>query len=325
MRTPTAAHARLMRAHHFALLAISSCGPATFETDAADALDSTEAELTALRRGVNSTACRRSPYNCQLHPGAGGQRVTGLPSAPTSSAPAWPINPSWLTSRGYVTPGTGRPYVPVVDGHGELIGPTSKMAFVLNYGQTRHMGALTYVFALDTGLRIPGWVPVDAFLDAALIRQRVGEVNAHGAGLKRMACYEFDDTYPARLDHYKVVKGATDKDSEEPNDYLPHPLADGRWYSPLCFSVPGAALGAPSVDLFPAGTRFQRLDVPTWESAAPSLNATLYAKPAGSTAYTQPAGSMKFVYGYVKTKDGTVRYGWTGYDGLKVSSGCPSR
>ena len=69
----------------------------------------------------------------------------------------------------------------------------------------------------------------------------------------------------------------------------------------------------------------QRLQVTTWESNAPSLNATLYAKPAGGSAYTVPAGSMKFVYGYVKAEDGTVRYGWVGIDGLKVSSGCPSR
>src|SRR5205085_999391 len=125
---------------------------------------------------------------------------------------------------------------------------------------------------------------------------------------------------------FKVVKGATDQDSEEPNDYLPQVRSgSGRVYVNLAFSIPGDGLGAPAVDIFPAGTKFQRLDVPTWESPSrPSLDAPLYKKPAGSDKYTERAGAMKFLYGYVKTKAG-VRYGWMAMDGLKVSSGCPDR
>jgi len=313
----------------WALLSVAilpACGEGLVGAEADDEEEGERAIMASgLRPGVNSSACRRSPYNCMLHPGALGQRVTGSASAPGSAAPAWPIDPAWLMGHGYVDSATQKPFVPVVDGNGDFIGPTSKMGFVLNSGQTRHMQGLTYVFALSTGIGAGAWVPVDAFAEAALIRKRVGEVNAHGSGLARIGCYELAHSYPARLDHYKVVKGATDKDSEEPNDYLPHTLKDGRSFSPLAFSVPGDALGAPSVDLFPAGTKFQRLQVTTWESSAPSLDAILYAKPAGGSAYTVPAGKMKFVYGYVKSKDGTVRYGWVGIDGLKVSSGCPAR
>jgi hypothetical protein len=139
-----------------------------------------------------------------------------------------------------------------------------------------------------------------------------------------MACYEIAASSPARLDHFKVVKGATDKDSEEPNDYLPLKLGNGKAYMNLAFSAPGSALGAPAVDKFPQGTKFRRLDVPTWESPhRPSLDVTLYAKPAGGTAYTKPSGTMKFVYGTVKTKDGTERHGWMALDGLVPSTGCP--
>ena len=34
---------------------------------------------------------------------------------------------------------------------------------------------------------------------------------------------------------------------------------------------------------------------------------------------------MKFIYGYVKSKTGSVRYGWMALDALDVSSGCPDR
>jgi hypothetical protein len=31
---------------------------------------------------------------------------------------------------------------------------------------------------------------------------------------------------------------------------------------------------------------------------------------------------MKFVYGYVRSAAGSVRFGWMAYPALKVSSGC---
>ncbi len=61
--------------------------------------------------------------------------------------------------------------------------------------------------AVADGITV-GWVPVDAFLHAASLRTRVGEVNARGAGLKDLGCYEVKTTFDPQLDKYKVVKGA---------------------------------------------------------------------------------------------------------------------
>jgi hypothetical protein len=270
-------------------------------------------EIGGYRRGVNTTGCKRSAYNCTLNPGKD-QRVYRADGGDT-----WGIEPSWVADRKL-------PGVPVVDGNGDLMGYSKKASFTLNYGQTRRIGNVTYVMALSSGLASAGWVPIDAFLHADSLRAKVGEVNARGAGLKDLGCYEVATTFDPKLKTLKVVKGATDKDAKEPDDYLPHARANGKVYVNLAFSIPGDSLGAPAVDIFPAGTKFQRLDVPTWESPSlPSLDAKLFAKPAGSSAYTREAGEMKFIYGYVKTKPGSVRYGWMAIDGLKVSSGCPNR
>jgi hypothetical protein len=281
--------------------------------------DPERASEAALRDGINSRGCLRSPYNCVLHPGGQGQRVVHPDGGTT-----WAVDRSWLAVHGFVA--SGRSYLPVVDGNGESMGHSAKTELTLNYGQTRHMEGLTYVMALNAGVGAAGWVPIDAFADRAELRRRVGEVNALGEHLPKMACYHVAMGYDPRLDHLKVVRGATDAVSEEPDDYLPKKRANGAVYVNLAFSVPGDGLGAPAIDIFPAGTKFQRLDVATWESPGrPSLDVTLYEKPSGSSHYTRPAGAMKFLYGYVKTKDGHVRYGWMALDGLAVSSGCPDR
>lgn len=300
-------------------LVAGGCAADTEEGD--EDTDSTADELAPLRPGVNSKGCRRSPYNCALNPDGNGQRVRRADDGET-----WAIDTKWLASHGFVDE-KKQPYLPVVDGNGESMGRSKKTELVLNYGQTRRMGSTTYVMALSAGVGSAGWVPIDAFVHADSLRSRVGEVNARGASLREMACYEVKSGYDPKLDDYKVVKGATDADSQEPNDYLPQKRSgSGRVYMNLAFSVPGDALGAPAVDIFPAGTKFQRLDVPTWESPdRPSLDAALYSKPAGSARYTKKAGEMKFVYGYVKSKTGSVRYGWMALDGLAPSTGCPNR
>lgn len=303
-----------------AAVALAAAGCAADSSDDGGDDESTADELMALRPGVNTDGCLRSPYNCALDPHHS-QRVGSA-----TGDESWGIDAEWLASHGFVDE-KNQPYVPVVDGNGESMGRSRKTEFTLNYGQTRHMGNLTYVMAVSAGVGSAGWVPIDAFVHAASLRSRVGEVDARGANLRDMACYAVKSSYPAQLDHYKVVKGATDQVSEEPNDYLPQVRSgSGRVYMNLAFSVPGNALGAPAVDIFPAGTKFQRLAVPTWERPElPSLDAALYEKPAGSDRYTKKAGEMKFIYGYVKTKDGHVRYGWMALDGLEVSTGCPNR
>ena len=272
-----------------------------------------ESEISSLRPGVNSAGCKRSAYNCGLNPGHD-QRVYTA-----TGAESWGVDPKYVTDRNLAG-------VPVVDGNGDLMGFSKKTSFTLNYGQTRRIGNTTYVIALSSGLGAAGWVPIDSFVHAASLRAKVGEVNAHGAGLKDLGCYEVDTSFDPKLDTFKVVKGAKENESKEPDDYLPTKRANGKIYVNLAFSVPGDALGAPAVDIYPAGTKFQRLDVPTWEGNAPSLDAKLYSKPAGSNAYTTLSNrTMKFIYGYVKSKPGAVRYGWMAIDGLKVSNGCPNR
>lgn len=63
--------------------------------------------------------------------------------------------------------------------------------------------------------------------------------------------------------------------------------------------------------------------MPTWEGTAPSLDAKLYGRTPGTDHLS--SRSMKFIYGYVKTKPGAVRYGWMALDGLKTSGSCPNR
>ena len=284
--------------------------------DGADGTDesSIDSEISALRDGVNSKGCKRSAYNCSLNPSGAGQRVKRADGQET-----WGIDPRWVADHKLGG-------IPVLDGNGDSMGISKKTELTLNYGQTRRLGNATYVIALSSGLAAAGWVPVDAFLHAESLRAKVGEVNAHGEGLKDLGCFEIDTTYDLKLENYKVVKGARENEAREPNDYLPTKRTNGKVYANLAFSVPGDALGAPAVDIFPAGTKFQRLDVPTWEGTAASLDAKLYSKPAGSNAYTVLSKQrMKFIYGYVKTKPGSVRYGWMALDGLKVAGACPNR
>ena len=291
------------------LLAMMSGCAADTGDDPGDAEDhaAVDSEISALRSGVNSNGCKRSAYNCTLNPGHG-QRVYRADGGET-----WAIDPKVATVR-------------VIDGNGDPMGETKKRELTLNYGQTRRIGNVTWIMTLSSGLGAAGWVPIDAFLHAEPLRAKVGEVNAKGENLKDLGCYEVDTTYDPKLENFKVVKGAKENESKEPNDYLPTKRANGKINVNLAFSVPGDALGAPAVDIFPAGTKFQRLDVPTWEGSAPSLDAKLYSKPAGSHAYTTLSSrTMKFIYGYVKTQPGSVRYGWMAIDGLKVSRSCPNR
>lgn len=81
------------------------------------------------------------------------------------------------------------------------------------------------------------------------------------------------------------------------------------------------ALGGPAIDHFPAGTKFQRLDVPT-DKGPPSIDVKLWLQD-GNGKFRKPAGEMKFVYGSILGKTSDPRVGWMAYDGLTVSSGCP--
>ncbi|MBX3229390.1 MAG: hypothetical protein KIT84_17770 [Labilithrix sp.] len=257
-----------------------------------------------ITRGENGETCKRSRYNCSLR--AGGQRVRRADGGET-----WAVDPA-------------KSPVPVVDGNGEEMGRSTFSKFTLNYGQSRRIDGVRYVYALSTGLASGGWVPIDAFADREALAKAIGKMDAKGANLSPMACYEIGTTYPARLDTLKVVRGAKEGEAKEPNDYLPQVRKNGEVYGTLSFNVPGDDLGGANTDIFPAGTKFQRLNVPTAEGA-PSLDAKLYARTKGTDKYTTPAGAMKFIYGYVTSTTGEVRYGWAALDGLEVSSDCDPR
>lgn len=264
-----------------------------------DSLADDEAEGSdegALSDGTNGGACVLSPYNCKL-------RVNGGNAVENAQDGQWGVESA-----------------DVVDGNGNSMGTNTSGHLRFNYGQTRRMNDRTYVYARSTSLGSSGWFPIDKVKSEDVLRSRIGEVNAHGAGLDKMGCYEVRSSHDANLGELKVVYDSHDS-HEKVADYLPLPRANGTRYVNLAFSVPGFALGAPAVDIWPAGTKFRRLRVPT-DSGAPSIDIPIYAKD-GEGRYRKHHGDLKFIYGYVVSADGTRRNGWMSYPALSVSSGCP--
>jgi hypothetical protein len=202
------------------------------------------------------------------------------------------------------------------------MGLSTYTSFTFNYGQLRIMNGKKYGYAMSTGLGSSGWVEVDAIGASDSFEKQVGSMDAKGDNLAKLGCYEIASSYDKSLDALKVVKGAKDG-GPEANDYLPQVRKNGKVYGTLSFNAPGDALGGANIDIFPAGTKFQRVDVPT-DGKNPSLDVQLYSGKKGAAANT-PAGTMKFIYGYIRAKSGEVRYGWAALDGLVVSNTCDAR
>lgn len=275
----------------FLMLCLGACSPV--DPDESD--EDFETDDDAVSSGVNGSVCIASPYNCSLR-AQGGNRVNNAQDN------SWTVDDS-----------------PVVDGNGDSMGMNTRDHLTFNYGQTRRIGNVTYAFALSTSTSSAGWVPMNAIVSEEIFRDRVGEVNAKGAGLKKMACYEVKNSHDTSRELLKVVYDSKDT-HERAGDYMPLVRKNGRRYVNLPFVVPGFALGGTAVDIFPAGTKYQRLDVPT-TNGPPSIDVPLWKKDSAGR-YRARAGDMKFVYGYVKTKPGAVRYGWMAYESIKPSSGC---
>lgn len=254
----------------------------------------------ALFAGVNGDACAESPYNCKLRVSGGNRVATNDPAD----------NDAWE-----LTPG-----VPVRDGNGEVMITSTKTSTTFNYGQSRTFAGSTYVFAVSTSNSSAGWMPLASIKGSASFAGKVGHVSAKGAGLAEMACYAVRNFHDPVLEFKKVVYDSDDT-HERAGDYLPLVRANGRRSVNLTFNVPGFALGGVAVDHFPAGTRFQRLDVPT-RSGPPSIDIPLWELD-GAGRYRKPAGMMKFIYGRIIAATGTDRVGWMAYDALEPSSGCP--
>lgn len=277
----------------------SACGGAAPSDEGTVAGEEIGTRKQAAYSGVNGTYCLQSPYNCKLQD-PGGNRV------PTND----PADDQWGLTTG----------VPIRDGNGTIMGTNTRTSSEFNYGQTRTFAGETYAFAVTTSNSSAGWIPMSAILGSTSFEQKVGHVSALGSGLAKLGCYEVRNSHDTTLELKKVVYDST-ATHERAGDYLPLVRANGLRSVNLIFNVPGMGLGGPAVDHFPAGTKFQRLDVPT-DGSAPSIDIPLWvANSAGR--YIVQSGTMKFIYGYVIASTGTKRNGWMAYDALQVSSGCP--
>lgn len=277
-------------------LAGAGCAPESPDVD--DPADEASAEdADALTSGVNGGACARSPYNCKL-------RVSGGNRVQTNAG-----SEKWGVFDG-----------PVLDGHGDVMVESGWDHLRFNYGQTRSIGGRTYAFVMASANRSSGWFPLDRVKGEDSLRNKIGEVNARASGLDKLGCYRVRDSHSQALAVKKVVHDTT-SDNEEAGDYLALPRANGGRYANLTYNTPGYALGGVAIDIFPAGTKFRRLDVPT-DSGNPSIDVPLWVK-ASNGRYTKRSGSLKFVYGYVIAGDGARRNGWMAYEALTTASGCP--
>ena len=144
-------------------------------------------------------------------------------------------------------------------------------------------------------------------------------MNAKDTDGERLGCYAIKDSFDKSIELKKVVYNAQTK-NERLGDYLPRVRKNGGRYANLAHNVPGYGLGGPAIDIYPSGTKFQRVDVPT-KNGKPSITIPLWVKASNGT-YTKRSGSTKFIYGYITSKTGTRRFGWMTLDALKVSSGC---
>jgi hypothetical protein len=281
------------------VLASAACGgEAAFDDGAEETLATTRQSAFS---GVNGTVCEESPYNCKLR-ASGGNRVT---TNDPNDDDTWGIT-------------TG---VPIRDGNGTVVGTSTRTRSLFNYGQTRTFAGELHAFATSTSNSSAGWLPMSAILGRSSFEEKVGHVSALGSGLSKMACYAVRNSHDTTLEPKKVVYDSTSS-NERAGDYLPLVRANGQRSVNLAFCTPGFGLGGTAVDHFPAGTKFQRLDVPT-NSGAPSVDVPLWVQDSQGR-YRQQSGTMKFIYGYViAATTGTRRNGWMAYDALEVSSGCP--
>jgi hypothetical protein len=263
-------------------LSASGCAPESPDVDDPEDDEAPAEDAEALTSGINGGACARSPYNCKL-------RVSGGNRVQTNAG-----SEKWGVYDG-----------PVLDGHGNLMVDSG-------WDHLR--------FVMATPNRSSGWFPLDRVQGEDSLRNKIGEVNARAAGLEKLGCYQVRSSHSESLAMKKVVYDTT-SDNEKAGDYLALPRANGGRYANLTFNTPGYALGGVAIDIFPAGTKFRRLDVPT-DTGKPSIDVPLWVK-ASSGRYTRRSGSLKFVYGYVMTDDGARRNGWMAYEALTTSTGCP--
>jgi len=253
-------------------------------------------EATRYVAGVNGNFCIASTFNCRFHEGS--SRVLTNDGGET-----------WGITAG----------AQVRDGNGTALRKETGSRLTFNYGQTRFLAGKAHALAVATANGSAGWYPIDAIKGEASFRQKMGEVNGRDPGLGKMACYQIRNSHDASIELLKVVHDSR-ASHERAGDYLPLLRDNGVRSANLVYSVPGFGLGGATTDHFVAGTKFQRVDVPTFEGK-PSITIPLWTKAANGN-YTKQKGEMRFFYGYIKADDGVKRFGWMAEDALAVSSGC---
>lgn len=284
-------------------LALTACDdPDDLEALEPDEEEADEADPVEFRlfKGVNGDACAASTYNCKLRVSGGNRVNTNDPDD----------NDSWAVDKG----------VSVRDGNGTVVAVNDRSRITFNYGQSRKFGGVDHAMAVSTTNGSASWMPITSIAGESSFRDKLGHVSALGAGLAKLGCYEIKNSHDTTLELKKVVYDSK-VTHERAGDYLPLQRKNGVRSANLAFNVPGFALGGVAIDHFPAGTKFQRYDVPTTAGPA-SIDIPLYVKDSGGR-YRKQDGTMKFIYGYVVAATGTKRNGWMAYDALKVSSGCP--
>lgn len=291
------------------LIGCAVAGCASSEADEASGEANDEAQVAQLGRattqGANGSECIESPYNCRFR--SGSSRVVTAGGDDT-----WGIAPG----------------ASVRDGNGNVLivqtSSSSDPRMTFNYGQTRALAGKAHALALSTSNGSSGWYPMDHILGETSFRARVGEVNAKDPGQGKMACWAIKNSHDTVLEFKKVVYDSQvgPDGHERAGDYLPLPRNNGQRSANLVFSVPGFGLGGATTDHFPAGTKFQRLQVPT-TSGPPSITIPLWVADSQGRYRTQ-SGTMRFFYGYIRsTSDGVKRFGWMAEDALEVSADCP--
>lgn len=268
------------------------------DADENDAVDTSTASQ-ALFEGVNGDECAESPFNCRFR--AGSSRVLTA-----GGDDSWGIEPG----------------ASVRDGNGDVLFTETRSRLTFNFGQTRALAGKATALAVSTSNGSAGWYPIERILGETSFRARNGEVNARDPQRGKMACYEVRNAHDPGIELKKVVfdSNAGENGHERAGDYLPLVRNNGRRSANLVFSVPGFGLGGATTDHFPAGAKFQRVEVPT-DAGRPSITIPLWVKD-GAGRYRTQSGTMRFLYGYVRAADGVRRFGWMAHDALAVSTGC---
>jgi hypothetical protein len=261
-------------------------------------VDTSSLDARRMFAGVNGDWCIESPFNCRFRAPGVSQRVTTA-----SGLDDWGVEPG----------------ASIRDGNGDVLAVSTRTRMSFNYGQTRALAGKAHALALSTSNGSAGWYPIERILGETSFRARMGEVNAKDPDEGEMACYEVRNSHDTSKELRKVVYDSNAL-HERAGDYMSLPRNNGRRSANLIFMVPGFGLGGASTDHFPAGTKFQRVWVPT-ESGRPSITIPLWVRD-GAGRYRKRHGSMRFLYGYI-TGNGDRRFGWMAQDALRVSSGCP--